>query len=118
MNAAQLLGIEKLPAVVKEKLTDEEALMYVVETNVLQRSFTDMLPSEKAKVLTLRHSEMFSQGKRTILLRSLKAWKTRSTSKKMQLLPHWGRSPPVGIRLLKNTVYLKIPSPDCYVLTS
>lgn len=63
MNAAQLLGVEKLPAVVKEKLTDEEALMYVVETNVLQRSFSDMFPSEKAKVLSLRYSDMFSQGK-------------------------------------------------------
>ncbi|WP_018885706.1 ParB N-terminal domain-containing protein [Paenibacillus massiliensis] len=73
MNAAQLLGLEKLPAVVKEMLTDEEALMYVVETNVLQRSFTDMLPSEKAKVLTLRHSEMFSQGKRNDIIEELKS---------------------------------------------
>jgi ParB/RepB/Spo0J family partition protein len=64
MNAAQLLGLKQLPAIVKENLTDEEALMYVVETNVLQRSFSHMLPSEKAKVLALRYSEMFSQGKR------------------------------------------------------
>lgn len=72
MNAAQLLGVEKLPAVVKEKLTDEEALMYVVETNVLQRSFSDMFPSEKAKVLSLRYSDMFSQGKRNDIIEELK----------------------------------------------
>ncbi|WP_044482059.1 ParB N-terminal domain-containing protein [Paenibacillus antibioticophila] len=72
MNAAQLLGLEQLPAIVKENLTDEEALMYVVETNVLQRSFSDMLPSEKAKVLALRYSEMFSQGKRNDIIEELK----------------------------------------------
>lgn len=45
MNAAQLIGLELLPAIVKENLMDEEALMYVVETNVLQRYFSEMLPS-------------------------------------------------------------------------
>lgn len=72
MNAALLIGLEQLPSIVKERLTDEEALMYVVETNVLQRSFSDMLPSEKAKVLALRYSDMFSQGKRNDIIEELK----------------------------------------------
>ncbi|WP_042196269.1 ParB N-terminal domain-containing protein [Paenibacillus camerounensis] len=72
MNAAQSLGLEQLPAIVKDNLTDEEALMYVVETNVLQRSFSDMFPSEKAKVLSLRYSDMFSQGKRNDIIEELK----------------------------------------------
>ncbi|MDF2923881.1 MAG: chromosome partitioning protein ParB [Paenibacillaceae bacterium] len=72
MNAALLIGLQQLPSIVKEKLTDEEALMYVVETNVLQRSFSDMLPSEKAKVLALRYSDMFSQGKRNDIIEELK----------------------------------------------
>jgi ParB family chromosome partitioning protein len=46
-------------------------MMYVVETNLLQRSFSDLLPSEKAAVLTLRYSEMFSQGKRNDIQREL-----------------------------------------------
>jgi ParB family chromosome partitioning protein len=46
--------------------------MYVVETNVLQRSFSDMLPSEKAKVLSLQYSNMFSQGKRNDIIEELK----------------------------------------------
>lgn len=71
MNAARLIGLEQLPAIVKENLTDEEALMYVVETNVLQRSFSEMLPSEKAKVLSLRYSDMFSQGKRNDIIEEL-----------------------------------------------
>ena len=72
MNAAELIGLEHLPAIVKENITDEEALMYVVETNVLQRSFSEMLPSEKAKVLSLRYSDMFSQGKRNDIIDELK----------------------------------------------
>ena len=45
--------------------------MYVIETNLLQRSFSDLLPSEKAAVLSLRYSEMFSQGKRNDIWREL-----------------------------------------------
>lgn len=72
MNAALMIGMDQLPSIIKEQLTDEEALMYVVETNVLQRSFSDMLPSEKAMVLSLRYSEMFSQGKRNDIIEELK----------------------------------------------
>lgn len=72
MNAAQMVGLDRLPCIVKDHISDEEALMYVVETNVLQRSFSDMLPSEKAKVLALRYSEMFSQGKRNDIIEELK----------------------------------------------
>ena len=71
MNAGKLAGLDSAWCLVKEGLTDEEALMYVIETNLLQRSFTDLLPSEKAAVLALRYSEMFSQGKRNDIRREL-----------------------------------------------
>lgn len=71
MNAGQLAGLDSAWCLVKEGLTDAEALMYVVETNLLQRSFSDLLPSEKAAVLSLRYSEMFSQGKRNDIRREL-----------------------------------------------
>lgn len=71
MNGAKLAGLTEGPCIVKDSLSDEEALMYVVETNVIQRSFTDMLPSEKAAVLALRHSKMFSQGKRNDIINEL-----------------------------------------------
>lgn len=71
-NAAMLIGMERIPCIVKENLSDEEAWIYVVETNVLQRSFSDMLPSEKATVLSLRYSKMFSQGKRNDIIEELK----------------------------------------------
>ena len=70
-HAAQLAGLEAIACIVKENITDEEAWIYVVETNVIQRSFTDMLPSEKATVLALRYSKMFSQGKRNDIIEEL-----------------------------------------------
>ncbi|WP_353852786.1 ParB N-terminal domain-containing protein [Dehalobacter restrictus] len=72
MNAGTLAGLDEGDFIIKENLSDEEAWMYVIETNVMQRSFADMLPSEKAAVLTLRHSKMFSQGKRNDIIAELK----------------------------------------------
>ena len=56
-NAAAIANRE-LPCIVKENLSDEDAWIYVIETNVLQRSFSEMLPSEKAAVLALRYSKV------------------------------------------------------------
>ncbi|MEY8420735.1 hypothetical protein AALA83_15860, partial [Oscillospiraceae bacterium 44-5] len=53
--AAELAGQEGAWCLIKAGLTGAEALMYVVETNMLQRSFSDLLPSEKAAVLALRY---------------------------------------------------------------
>jgi len=71
LNGAKLAGLIEGPCIVKNGLSDEEALMYVVETNVIQRSFTDMLTSEKAAVLAMSHSKMFSQGKRNDIIEEL-----------------------------------------------
>ena len=51
--------------------SDEEAFIYVVETNVIQRSFNDMIPSEKAAVIAMSYSKMFSQGKRNDIIDEL-----------------------------------------------
>ena len=45
-------------------LSDEDAYVYVIETNLLQRSFAELLPSEKAAVLVARYEKISSQGKR------------------------------------------------------
>lgn len=70
-NAAAIANRE-LPCIVKENLSDEDAWIYVIETNVLQRSFSEMLPSEKAAVLTLRYSKMICQGRRNDIVEELK----------------------------------------------
>lgn len=46
-NAAKLAGLTEIPAIVKVGLSEAEAYVYVIETNLMQRSFTDLLPSEK-----------------------------------------------------------------------
>ena len=48
-NAAKIVGIKDIPAIIKENLTEREAYVYVIETNMLQRSFDELLPSEKAE---------------------------------------------------------------------
>lgn len=70
-NAAKIAGFTEVPAIVKEGLTEEEAYVYVIETNLMQRSFTDMLPSEKAAVLAERYEKVLSQGKRNDILKEL-----------------------------------------------
>ena len=61
-NAAKLAGLTEVPAIVKTDLSDEDAYVYVIETNLLQRSFADLLPSEKAAVLVARYEKMYGGG--------------------------------------------------------
>ncbi len=89
-QAAQLAGLAEMPCIVKVDLSDEDAWIYVVETNVLQRSFTDMLPSEKAAVLALRYSKMFSQGKRNDIVEELKKLENPDYSKENRTSPLLG----------------------------
>lgn len=67
-NAGKIAGLEKVPAVIKEGLTDEEAMLIVTETNLIQRSFSELTYSEKARVITERHNSIKEQGKRTDLI--------------------------------------------------
>lgn len=71
MRAGFAAGLEGAHCMVKEGLTEQEALMYVIATNIFQRSFKDLAPSEKAAVLAYSYSDMFSQGKRNDILREL-----------------------------------------------
>lgn len=77
-NAAKLAGLTEVPAIVKTDLSDEDAYVYVIETNMLQRSFTDLLPSEKAAVLVARYEKISSQGKRNDIMRELVALETQN----------------------------------------
>ena len=70
-NACRIAGLPTVPAIVKTGLTEEEAQTYVIESNVIQRGFDNLRISEQAAVIALRHSEMFSPGKRSDILREL-----------------------------------------------
>ena len=65
-------GLTEGPAIIKLGLTDNEAWVYVIETNLMQRSFADMAHSEKAAVIAMQHSKLFSQGKRNDILEELR----------------------------------------------
>lgn len=70
-NAAKIAGVSEIPAIVKDGLFEEEAYVYVIETNLMQRSFTDLLPSEKAAVLAERYEKVMCQGKRNDILEEI-----------------------------------------------
>ncbi|MDE5557843.1 MAG: ParB N-terminal domain-containing protein [Ruminococcus sp.] len=70
-NASKIAEIPTIPAIIKEGLSEQEAEMYVIESNLIQRGFDNLKISEQASVISLRHSEMFSQGKRNDIIREL-----------------------------------------------
>ena len=70
-NAAKIAGLTEVPAIVKTDLSDEEAYVYVIETNLLQRSFADLLPSEKAAVLVARYEKVSCQGRRNDIMHEI-----------------------------------------------
>ena len=71
VNAAKLAGLDTVPIILLENISDDVAWVYVIETNLMQRSFSDMAHSEKAAVIALHHSKLFSQGKRNDILAEL-----------------------------------------------
>lgn len=72
-NAAKIAGLTEVPAIVKTDLSDEDAYVYVIETNLMQRSFAELLPTEKAAVLVARYEKISGQGKRNDIMREIEA---------------------------------------------
>lgn len=70
-NAAKLAGLKEVLAIVKTGLSEEEAYVYVIETNLMQRSFSDLAISEKAAVLKARYEKGTCQGKRNDILKEI-----------------------------------------------
>ncbi|QUL53361.1 ParB N-terminal domain-containing protein [Paenibacillus tritici] len=54
VNAAKAAGLLSIPSIIKEHLTEAEAVIIVVDTNFHQRSIQDMLPSELACALQMQ----------------------------------------------------------------
>ena len=70
-NAARIAGLKEIPAIVKEELTDEEAWVYVLETNVIQRSFSDLTVTERIAVLAARYDKVCGTKKREEIIEEL-----------------------------------------------
>ena len=61
-----------VPAIVREGLNDDEAMFIVTETNLIQRSFADMLHSERSVVIAVHYEAMRKkQGYRSDLLEGI-----------------------------------------------
>lgn len=70
VEAAKKAGLSEIPSVIVEA-DDDKAMAYVIETNLMQRSFSDMSHSEKTSVIALHHSKLFSPGKRNDIKREI-----------------------------------------------
>ncbi|GHV37417.1 hypothetical protein FACS18949_17700 [Clostridia bacterium] len=74
VEAAKVAELEAVPAVVREGLSDDEALLIVTETNLIQRSFADMKHSERAVVIATHYNAMkLKSGYRSDLLQEIEA---------------------------------------------
>lgn len=71
-NAAKQVGLDKVPIHILEDIGDDEAMLIVTETNLIQRSFNDLLPSERACVLDEHYQAIKCQGRRTDLIDEIK----------------------------------------------
>ena len=102
---AAIIANRNLPCIIKTDLSDEDAWVYVIETNVLQRSFSEMLPSEKAAVLALRYSKMVCQGRRNDIIEELKRLENPDEIRENDLT---GRSVATYLRINELSDALKI----------
>lgn len=71
VEASKILGIDEIPCIIKKDLTFEEATLIVTETNLMQRSFSDLSHSERAYILEQHYNAMKKQGKRNDLLQEI-----------------------------------------------
>lgn len=71
VNAAKEAGMKTVPTLLKSNLSEAEAYTYVIETNLLQRGFAELSPSEQAAALELEYSKVISQGRRNDIIREI-----------------------------------------------
>lgn len=72
-NVAKLARLVDIPAIIKVGLTEAEAYVYMIETNLMQRSFNDLIPLEKIAVMAAHYDKLCCQGKRNDIIRELEA---------------------------------------------
>lgn len=68
LQVAKMLEMKEVPVRILESLTEEEKDIIIAETNLHQRSFSDLNYSQKSYVIYVYHNAVKKQGKRTDLL--------------------------------------------------
>lgn len=73
VNAAKSAGFATIPAIIKEGLSDAEAKIIATDTNFMQRSVADMLPSELAKSFKMQLEACKEAKQKQELLKELES---------------------------------------------
>ncbi|MDR2531745.1 MAG: ParB N-terminal domain-containing protein [Oscillospiraceae bacterium] len=71
VEAAKSVGLKKGPVVIEENLTEEDAMLYVIETNRIQRGFSELSHHDRGLCLKNHYETTKSQGKRTDLIKKI-----------------------------------------------
>jgi ParB family chromosome partitioning protein len=70
-NGSKAAGLEEIPAIIKEGLSDAEANLFVVNSNLFQRSPANMLHSELARAYKMQLEAYKVTGKNQVLLKEI-----------------------------------------------
>ncbi|MCR5167513.1 MAG: ParB N-terminal domain-containing protein, partial [Oscillospiraceae bacterium] len=71
--ASGLAGLEKVPVVIKTDISDEIAQIMAIESNLIQRGFSDLKISEQAFAVALRYKKLFDEKKLEAINEELRA---------------------------------------------
>ena len=91
-EASKVANHKEIPAVIRRGLSDDDAMLIVTETNLIQRSFKDMSHSERAIAISKHYNAMKkTKGYRTDLIKEIEEMMKPADNDKT--------SAPVGLRL-------------------
>ena len=85
VKAAREAGKKEAPAIIRDDLSDDEALLIVTETNLIQRSFADLSHSERAVALAVHYEAMkMKSGYRSDLLEEIKMLSSAPVGRRLE----------------------------------
>lgn len=90
VEASKLAGLLEVPVIIKEDIDLEEATLIVTETNLHQRSFSDLSHSERAYSLAQHYEAMKQQGRRTDVLKEIESLLNPLADKESATSPQFG----------------------------
>ncbi|MCL1924743.1 MAG: ParB N-terminal domain-containing protein [Defluviitaleaceae bacterium] len=73
IEAAKEASLKIVPCIIKD-FTDDEAKLILIESNLMQRSFSELSLSEKIYIVSIYYNALKSQGKRTDLVKDVNSF--------------------------------------------
>lgn len=80
VNAAKIAGLTKVPGIIFENLSDDDATMMMIDTNFNQRGFLDFSYKERISAIALIYSTAKKQGKRIDLITEIEQSENKNAS--------------------------------------